>query len=113
MYAIRSYYGSLTCFVLPVMMSCSGWAAGGEVAAVAPGVQSAVSAQLPALAEREELAQQLLELALADRITSYNVCYTKLLRFYFRNGGTGQRLFGHGLHLSIVAVADDLLHARD
>ncbi|WP_409422367.1 L,D-transpeptidase family protein [Pseudaeromonas sp. ZJS20] len=46
---------------------------------MAPGVQSAVSARLPALAEREELAQQLLELALADVHPRFNKLWLQLV----------------------------------
>ncbi len=56
----------LTCFVLPLLWLLSAAVSANPAAFQEPEVQPMLALQLPAVAEREELAQQLLELALAD-----------------------------------------------
>lgn len=70
---------SLTCFVLPVMMSLPAWSTGDTAGLVEPSHQQVETVQLPTLAEREELAQQLLELALADVHPKFSTLWLELM----------------------------------
>ncbi|GAA4501767.1 L,D-transpeptidase family protein [Pseudaeromonas paramecii] len=76
---MRVWMQSLTCFVLPVMMLCSGSAVASQAAVSETRPQPALAMPLPSIAEREELAQQLLELALADVHPKFNQLWLQLV----------------------------------
>ena len=89
MYAIRSYYA------IDDLKSRKMWALPGVTANVIKGTGSAVVAG-PAVQMLEIISKgvvdgytgvpfsSVVQFKLKDRITSYNVCYTKLLRFWGR-----------------------------
>ena len=74
MYAIRSYYGTGLA-VLGALLA-AGWVMGGFLYAY---IRRAIRHRRE-MAEQQHLAQLGTLSAVLARITSYNVCYTKLLR---------------------------------
>ena len=93
MYAIRSYYVTLDHFTYPkeIIIDSAGWSdllLGVVIGAVKPPDRRYMERRIPTSSfqppnfkkERNAINGYLMEIG--NRITSYNVCYTKLLRIY-------------------------------
>ena len=76
MYAIRSYY------VLDDLVARQRHAASEEGADPAAVDEARLRTEARSAAERQVRRMLLLDAIAKDRITSYNVCYTKLLRLF-------------------------------